>query len=372
MKGVCFSMKTGTITFFRKNYGAVLQAYALQTVLKSLGHTNEIMDYEDNFLSGNALFSKWTDVKEVILNFFTLLRYKSFVKRKKRMLTFQKENMKVSSKRYLSSRDFEKNVSEYDAFICGSDQIWGAKADNDRNRIYFLGFIEQDQAIKISYGPSFGVSTIPKQHSQIVKPWINDIRNLSVREKTGKEIIEQVTGRQANIVLDPTLLLESKIWDSVAKQPSIKEPYILVYSTSQRGLFPKLVKHIKKKTRLPVVVLSLYSLNLIPGADHVIYDAGPKEFIGLFANASCVCTNSFHGTAFSIIYRKPFWSVPHNTTNSRMADLLNRIELSCRQVANQGDFPELPLEIDYSGPVSKIKQYKKESIDFLQFSFDRS
>ena len=155
--------------------------------------------------------------------------------------------------------------------------------------------------------------------------------------------------------MDPTLLLGQDKWNTIAKSPSINEPYILVYSTSQRGLFPKLVTHIKKITRLPVVVLSLSSLNLIPGADYIIYDAGPEEFVGFFANAACVCTNSFHGTAFSIIYRRPFWSVPHNATNSRMADLLHRIELSDRQIDSPDDFPKEPLKIDYSIPVSVLE-----------------
>ena len=362
------NMKIGTITFFRKNYGAILQAYALQTVLESFGHSVEIIDYADAAHQTGPMFTSWMNLKGAILNLFTVLRYRLFVQRKQRIAEFQKKNMHVSSKKYFSSSELEKNLQEYDTFICGSDQIWSPSTDSDRNRANFLGFIKQGQAYKVSYAPSFGVSSIPQSYQQEIQPWINDIPNLSVREETGRAIIEKITGGQAIIVLDPTLLQEKGEWDRVAKQPKHKTPYILVYSTSQRGLFPKLVKHIKKTTRLPVVVLSLHSLNLIPKADHVIYNAGPGEFVGLFANATCVCTNSFHGTAFSIIYRKPFWSVPHNATNSRMADLLSRLELSNRQVSSPEQFPESPLEIDYSSPASLLNRHRRESINFLKSS----
>ncbi len=358
-------MKIGIMTFFRRNYGAILQAYALQTILGSFGYSSEIIDY---VRTGDSIFTSWTNVKGAILNLFTLLRYKLFLERKLRITEFKKTNLQVSSKKYLSCRELEKSPSEYSTFICGSDQIWNPSDNHDSNLAFFLSFIKQDQATKISYAPSFGVSSIPQSYHQEMQLWINDIPNLSVREETGRAIIEKIAGRQATLVLDPTLLLTSGQWDRVAKPPKLDTPYILVYSTSQRGLFPELVKHIKKITQLPVVVLSLYSLNLIPMADHVIYNAGPSEFVGLFANATCVCTNSFHGTAFSIIYRKPFWSVPHNATNSRMADLLDRIELSNRQVSSPDQFPEAPLEIDYDASISLLNQHRRVSIDFLKSS----
>ncbi len=361
-------MKIGIITFFHDNYGAILQAHAMQTVLESLGHSSEIIDYDDASNSRESLFNSWISAKAVILNIFKVLRYRLFLKRKQLIAEFHKQNLNVSVKRYFSSNELERSISEYDAFICGSDQIWRPTNDHDRNRTYYLGFVKEDRVIKISYAPSFGVSSIPQSYRHEIRPWIKDIPNLSVREETGRSIIEQVAGRQAKVVLDPTLLLESGQWDRVAKPPKLEAPYILVYSTSQRGLFPKLVKHIKKTTRIPVVVLSLSSLNLIPMADHVIYNAGPAEFVGLFANATCVCTNSFHGTAFSIIYRKPFWSVPHNATNSRIADLLRRIELSNRQVSSPEQFPESPLAIDYGEPSSLLNRHRKESMDFLKSS----
>lgn len=359
-------MKIGTITFFKKNYGAILQAYALQATLESFGHTAEVIDYDAVPQRTEGLFTSWNGAKQIIIGISGILRRKLLIERKRRIAEFHKQHMNISVKKYFSSDDLKGGLSEYDTFICGSDQVWNPSSNHDRKRSFYLAFAKQDQAIKISYAPSFGVSSVSQSCRQEIRPWINDIPNLSVREETGRAIIEQVTGRQAEVVLDPTLLLESEHWDRLAAPSMIKTPYILVYSTSQRGLFSELVKHIKKTTRLPVVVLSLNSLNLIPRADRVIYNAGPREFTGLFANATCVCTNSFHGTAFSIIYRKPFWSVPHNTTNSRIADLLRRIKLSNRQLSASDQFPESPLEIDYTTPSSLLDREKQQSIDFLK------
>jgi hypothetical protein len=362
-------MKIGTITIFRVNYGAVLQAYALQSVLESLGHSAVIIDYGAASYSACDMFNDWMNAKEFILNIFKVLRYRKSINRIKRFANFETKNMNVSSIKYFSSEEIERDLSEYDAFICGSDQVWRPRKENDVNRVFYLGFVKKTEAIKVSYAPSFGLYCLPKTCRQEIKPWINDITNLSIREETGKTIIERLTGRQATVVLDPTLLLEKSQWHHIATPAKIDSPYILVYSTSQRGLFSELVKHVKKATGLPVVVLSLLSLNLIPMADRVIYDAGPSEFVGLFANAACVCTNSFHGTAFSIIYRKPFWSVPHNVANSRIADLLSKLKLSNRQLSGQKEFPESPLEIDYTESASLLDKEKRQSIDFLKDAF---
>ena len=202
-------MKIGIITFFRKNYGAILQAYALQTTLESFGQSAEIIDYDAAAHRTESLFTSWTGAKSVVLNLFTVLRYRLFIDRKQRIAEFRKHNLHVSAKKYLSSSELERNLSEYDAFICGSDQIWNPNTNHDRNRAYYLGFVKQDQAIKISYAPSFGVSSIPQSCQHEIRPWINDIPNLSIREETGRAIIEQVAGRQAAVVLDPTLLLEN-------------------------------------------------------------------------------------------------------------------------------------------------------------------
>lgn len=360
-------MNVGILTFCRINYGAILQSLALQTIIKSLGHQVEIIDYESTIKGTAGKFAP-NRYREAILLIFKLIHYGQFRIRKERITDFKTQYISFSREHFKSSLELENAVSKYDVFICGSDQVWRPSTNSDQNRTYFLGFVSQKDAIKISYAPSFGVSILPKSHKDEVRLWLNDISNLSVREQTGQAIIKEMTGRNAEIVLDPTLLLKKEHWQRYLTDSKIKitNPYILVYSTSQRGLIRELVKFLKKRLNLPVVVLSLTSLNLIPRADRVVYDAGISEFIQLFSNATCVCTNSFHGTAFSIIFKKPFWTVPHNLTNSRIADLLSRIGLSDRQIKNHETFPESPLEIDYRTPEKLLDHARQLSISFLK------
>jgi len=359
-------MKVGILTFHRSNnYGAVLQTYALQTVLDQLGIRSQIIDYVRPG-KDESLFSPWWGFKNCIINGFTLLRYSKTKQRNTQFQEFRKLFFRISRKSYYSCDELEKALPEVEAFICGSDQIWRPVLDNNQLRVYFLDFINSKEVKKIAYAPSFGISTVSEEFMQFVRPLINDIQHLSVREKTGQKIISQAADRKAQIVLDPSLLLLSEDWNRIALPPCVDPPYVLVYCLSQRRNFCDLVRHVKKKTGLPVVVISPYALNLIPDADHVIFDAGPQEFVGLFANASCICTNSFHGTAFSLIYRRPFWATPIRLANSRLEDLLNVIGLSDRQVGSAEDFPDAPLEIDYSKAEKLIDEARSNSISFLK------
>jgi len=359
-------MKVGILTFHRSNnYGAVLQTYALQTVLDQLGITSQIIDYVRPGKK-ELFFSPWWGFKNCIINGFTLIHYSKIILRNARFEEFRKIFFHISPKSYYSCEELEKALPEVDAFICGSDQIWRPVLDKNQLRVYYLDFINSKEVKKIAYAPSFGVSTVSEEFMQFTQPLISDIPYLSVREKTGQQIISQASGREAQIVLDPSLLLQSEDWSRIALPPSVDPPYVLVYCLSQRRNFCDLVKHVKKITGLPVVVISPHALNLIPEADHVIFEAGPQEFVGLFANASCICTNSFHGTAFSLIYRRPFWATPIRLANSRLADLLNMTGLSDRQVGGAEDFPDAPLEIDYSKAGKLLDEARSNSIRFLK------
>jgi hypothetical protein len=171
--------------------------------------------------------------------------------------------------------------------------------------------------------------------------------------------------------LDPVFLRSAERWQGLAaegKEFEDDRPFLLVYCTSHKAPLPRLVKHVKKTTGLPVVTLSLTALDLIPQSDTTIYDAGPLQFLSLLSRATCVLTNSFHATAFSIIFRRPFWTVRHRATNARMADLLGRIGLQERQVLETSEMPDAPLDIDYSGVQAGLSREIAVSVEFLRRS----
>jgi len=197
------------------NYGAVLQTYALQTVLDQLGITPQIIDYVRP-VKEESVFFPWWGFKNCIINGFALLHYPKAKRRHARFQEFRKNFFRISPKSYYTCDDLEKALPELDAFICGSDQIWRPVFDDNQLRVYYLDFVSAQQVKKIAYAPSFGISTVSEEFMQFIRPLINDIPYLSVRERTGQQIVSQAAEREAQIVLDPSLLLRSEDWSRIA------------------------------------------------------------------------------------------------------------------------------------------------------------
>ncbi len=362
-------MKLGMLTpHCARNYGGVLQAYALQTVLSQLGHEPIIVNLVPETRRKDSVFPMdWRGAKASVYNLLVLLQYGPTKRRMARFAEFSAQHLKLTEKEYGNFSQIEAAPPKCDGYVCGSDQLWRLGMHNfDSIRAYFMDFVRQEATLKVAYAPSFGVSSLDEDYKKTIKPFLDDIKHLSVRESTGQRIIEEITGRKVPVVVDPTLLLQAEDWNTLAAPPRVKGPYILVYCQSQRQNFYDLVSSVKKATKLPVVVISLVPLNRIPGADHVFQDVSFPEYMSLFSNASCVCTNSFHGMVFSLIYRRPFWTVPHDSANSRMEDLLQRIGLEKRQVRAGDALPKDPLEIDYSRAGVALDEARRESMDFLK------
>jgi hypothetical protein len=363
-------MKIGMLTpHCARNYGGVLQAYALQTVLSQLGHDPQIVNLIPPSRRKDSVFSlPWQQgPKAWANNLLVLLQYSATRRRMARFAEFDNNFLRLSAKEYHSFGEIQEDPPRCDAYVCGSDQLWrpGMHAF-DTIRAYLMDFVRKEEAPKIAYAPSFGLSSLTDEYKQTIRPLLDDFTHLSIREKTGQTLIEEITGRQVPIVLDPTLLLKAEHWNSLEAPPRVKPPYILVYCQSQRRNFYDLVSKIKKSAKLPVVVISLLPYNRIPGADHVLYDVSFQEYMGLFAHAACVCTNSFHGTAFSLTYQRPFWTASHESANSRMADLLAKVGLSSRQLGDAEPAPRAPLEIDYSKAEGLLDEARRESMNYLK------
>ncbi len=357
-------MRAGILTFLAHSYGAVLQAYALQVTLKRMGVEPQGVDYcPAQWQAGQTAFFPWSSLHHVVLNSFVAMRFRQVKRRMSRFEAFKQAHLRLTERRYWSREELTENLPNYDAFICGSDQIW--RPSQAMDAVFFLDFVNDPNARRIAYAPSFGVSSVPAEKREEVARLVKAISFLSVREDMGRAIIQELTGRDAEIVLDPSLLLTAEDWSKIALQPRVEPPYILVYCLEQRRLFFDLVRHVKRLTGLPVVVIASHAGNLIR-ADHVVFDAGPEEFVGLFAHAACVCTNSFHGTAFSVIHERPVWTTPHSLANSRLSSLLKLLGLLDRQITHIGNPPENPLDSDYGEAGGLLAQQREKSIEFLR------
>ncbi len=293
--------KIGILTFHcSNNYGAVLQAYALRSVLEQLYpmHDVQIINYR---CKGTITPTAFSDIKQKKGMVGAVLHYSQINKMNRKFNTFRKKYLNLT-KEYESTGCIAKDINLYDAIVSGSDQVWNLKW-SDGDLVYFQDFHKEKQK-KCSYAASFGFTILEKDKVELYKSKLSDFNNISVRESSGLDIVNNQLGLKAEHNIDPTLLLSDDEWSRIATEPSIKQKYILVYMVPKQASIINHAFELHKKTKLPIVILSknLRPVNVIHKGD-----SSPEEFVGWFKNAEYVLTNSFHGTAFSCIFKKNLW-----------------------------------------------------------------
>lgn len=233
-------------------------------------------------------------------------------------------------------------------------------------------FANRFKAKKISYAASFSVSSIPEEYQKKYKQWINNIDFLSVRESEGISIIKEITGKQAKLVCDPTLLLDKEAWKNIFKDiqlPIKQEKYLLIYTMSRSNKVYQIAKEIAQ--RLGNIKIYSIKMNLHPNSNKDINELqfiSPQQWVGLIMNAAYVVTDSFHGTAFSINFNKPFTVVqnPMSNLNSRVNTILSFLNLKDRIILNNTTkLPEFNLNIDYSKINQTVNAWREDSFAFL-------
>jgi len=371
-------MRIGIITIVKvNNYGAELQAFALQKKLEMLGFESEIIDYLHYKHPCHIPTKRSKPIVNIgIVNKIkeaSLLLKPKFSKRTKslrmsRFEQFHSDHTIFSPRSYRTIDDLYAEPPDYDVYIVGSDQVWNPRT-NTSLEPYFLTFAPEGKNT-VSYASSFGVSKIPESAKMVYKDCLNRIRCLSVREKQGTNIIKHLTDRTAEHVLDPTLLLDAENWKQIATAPNINKPYVLLYDLIHSPYAVKLALRIAEISGCAVVRIG----GNTPGCI-AITDAGPCEFLGLFQHADYVVTNSFHGTAFSVNFRKPFYAViPKGKGNSsRLSNFLESVELTDRILLEDSPYPENILAMpDFDNAMAMLADSRSKSVDFLLRSINPS
>jgi hypothetical protein len=373
-------MKVGIITIQKcDNYGADLQAFALQRKLQLMGYEAENIDYlfykhpeykKTRKSRPSFKLSLVNRLKEWLFPKITKLkglRNRSAVKaRQKAFEDFFNENVKTS-RRYNTIDDLYANPPKYDVYITGSDQVWNPRTGASIEP-YFLTFAP-DGAKKISYAASFGVASLPPSAYYKYSKWLESYSSISLREANGVRIARQFVGCVEPVaVCDPTLLLTAEEWKSAAHPvEGVKEgEYLLVYDLNVCSGLWELAHKWAKKLNLPIVrICRSAGCENIP--DVVNMEAvGPGEFIWLVANAKAVVTTSFHGTAFSVIFNRPFYSViPKGMSNSgRISNLLEKLDLSNRIIKEEECSSIEPI-LDIADYNAALGLFKAHSLDYL-------
>lgn len=374
--------KVGLITYYGENYGGMLQAYALQRCVKESGCDCKLIS--NDFLFTNQMIgkkaSKISKVKRLLKNPIKSAR-KSYAMRKsafqralnkQKFRKFRETYLEIDDTGYSDYEQYVSNPPVYDTYLCGSDQIWNPNLYN-KNGFYFADFAPEN-ATRISYASSVGVSTVTKEQADFMKPFLYKMDIISTRETDGSRIVEELTGKEVCTVIDPTLLLNAEQWSDVASEPLIDGDYVFFYFFGERDYIEKVKQKIRNLTGMKTVCIPYVAREIID-KDIKVFEAGPAEFISLIKNASLVVTDSFHATAFSINLKVPFLSLCRfeksnsESMNSRLDTLLGALDLKERMIDENDVITEKTLfNIDFKKAHEKLDILRAEDRGFLEKS----
>lgn len=388
-------MKVGIVTYVKAdNYGAELQAFAMQYVLNKLGYDAEVIDLEKktkdlsksprnifrSIFNRYKLYGFVKGTKSVYTLIVTKIREKKsskdnidLIEKKHKIFTSFFDEYTKHSPKYYTYDDMYNSKFDYEAFVAGSDQIWNYM-HTDHLDIFFLMFVKDPRVKKISYAASISVPKIPSTLISEYKRYLDNLDAISVRELKGQEIAQALTNKKVECVLDPTLLISRQEWiDNVSNKGYIEDKrYVVIYTLSGSFYIYNLAKKIAKELHAEVVNIKDGFLRMKgdEGIKH-LYDVGPREFISLFSKAVYVITDSFHGTAFSINFNIPFTTLvnPVSNMNSRVMSILTITHLTDRIIYDNGENKEPEtLKVDFAPVNSIINDWRNKSVHFIKDS----
>lgn len=367
------------------NFGSMLQILATQKAIKDTGWEYEIILYDKK----TPMFYL-TNITRIFNPYFMKGKLEGYRKNQKLknypdvqtgnkirnqyIEKYRKKYIGPYSMIYKGYNNLVENTYNYDAIIVGSDQLWTPAGI--KSKFYNLLFVP-DQIKKISFATSFGVNKVPKSQRKMTSKYLGRIDCISVREIKGAEIVKELTGKEAIVALDPTLLYTGDEWKAIFPvERIIDEPYILAYFLGNNEEHRDAVEQLKKETGLKIITIPFMDMfverDLIFG-DEKLFEVGPVEFLNLIRGAEYICTDSFHGTVFSILNHKQFitfnrtCNTDKQTRNSRIDSLFELLGLEKRRYRDitsiSGQIKEL---IDYCKVDEKLKKLRMKTNKFLK------
>lgn len=383
--------KTAIVScYFQHNYGSMLQAYATQMALDKLDYENETIDiagfnheikkakilyFAKASLTSDILISKLGMAKNVLIKKFSKNDYARLSKvRSDRFDAFGKKYFRLSS-RYSSKEEFGKKCDEnYSSVLVGSDQLW--LPGNIAADYYTLNFVPTT-VNSIAYATSFGQSSLPKDSAKKATIFLKKIKHIGVREESGQKLVKKLAGRNVPVVCDPTLLFTGDEWMKIQKkEPIIKGKYILCYFLGNNPPHREFAEKLKKETGCKIVALTHLDefVKSDEGyADETPYNIDPADFLNLIRNAEYVCTDSFHCSVFSILYKKEFYTFrrynrnTRQSTNSRLDTLFKITGIEGRLLAGDEKIVDcLNIKTDFDEAHKKLAGVRQQSYEYLK------
>lgn len=347
-------MKLGIITITQgTNYGNRLQVYAVQQVLKKLGHESALL------LNNTGVNSATHGIKMAIKLTLGLKQSREEFARKRSYDRFDRKYLTIDRKALDESYRKADVGSRYDAFVCGSDQVWNPHTPY-MNGIFFADF--PDVKKRISYAASFGVNEIPEKFRQKYADWIGAFDAISVREESGRELVRQLCGRGAAVLVDPTMMLDAREWMQIEEKPAHlpEGKYIFKYFLGKMDTrVEAFVEKTAKEKGLDII-------DVLPEKKEKNYRLNPSHFVYLLHHSELVVTDSFHAVVFSMLFNKPLrvFDRVHRGINmsTRLDTLLPYFGLThCRNNFEDWDMKSVNYDLH-----DKLEARRRESEAFLR------
>ena len=356
-------MKIGILTFHNAyNFGAILQAYALQTFLEDKGHQVDILDYRNEEVELSyklfcfekmPIYNPLRCVAYWAIQLFRYSKYRQFKKEVYRLLNISSQIIDVN----------DTILAEKDIIVVGSDQLWNRKITGTFDPMYWGDFSKQINGKVITYAVCMNTDSLTSGDFQFIKRHLENFTSLSVRENDLADILKPLASNKINVSLDPTLMVEGDIWYRLIKNTKtpFKEPYVLVYAILERKKVIDNAKKFAASKGMRLVIMSPIA-DVNPFKEHYM-PTSPIEFISSIANAEYVITSSFHGLAFSTIFHREVYVMGDKGKNARMRSLLRNIGLEDRFVLSvEREYNK----IDYIRVDEKLNKLRSESQQYLQ------
>ena len=351
--------KTAIVScYFQHNYGSMLQAYATQMALDKLGYENETIDilgfngeikkakllyFAKASLTSDILLSKLGMARNVLIKKFSNNQYAQLSKvRAEKFDEFSRKQFRLSPKYDSKAELGRKCKDNYSSVLVGSDQLW--LPGNIAADYYTLNFVPET-VNSIAYATSFGQSSLPKDSTKKAEVFLKKIKHIGVREESGQKLVKEIANRDVPVVCDPTLLFTGDEWMAIQqKEPIVKGKYILCYFLGNNPPHREFAKRLKEATGCKIIALTHLDefVKSDEGyADETPYDIDPADFLNLIRNAEYVCTDSFHCSVFSILYKRQFFTFRRynrntkQSTNSRLDTLFHMAGITGRLLTGE-------------------------------------
>ena len=361
------------------NYGNKLQTYALQSFLRQNGYEAETIRYEASYVRRIPAVPKnmhWQNLisQSVVQSLDDMLRIlkrkieskkleQLHHKRKEGFRSFEQANITYTEEIYYHDSPFTNLSKSFDCFISGSDQVWNPYYEGI-DPFFYLCFAEKGK--RIAYAPSIAVEQIPTEKKENMGQWIREMDYISIREIAGKELLAREFGVDARLVCDPVFLLSREQWRQKAASLPEKKPYFAVYLLGKKTIVTKWIIRKLEKT------FGIYAVDIYTRDDPASAFATPEEFLSLIENAQFVLTDSFHGTAFSVIFQVPMVLLGRYSANrigSRIESLLSTIGVGDRSAAFILENPDR-LAVEYGACEARMRSFVESSKTFLISSIE--